>query len=81
MAVVRGRPASPMMEVLRNRRFRAIWYVVNVAEVTRWMELLVTSVLVYSLTDSALMLGLVLAFENLPRPICSPFYRHYCRPF
>ena len=73
MAVVRGRPASPMMEVLRNQRFRAIWYVVNVAEVTRWMELLVTSVLVYSLTDSALMLGLVLAFENLPRPICSPF--------
>ena len=46
---------------------------VNVAELTRWMELLVTSVLVYSLTDSALMLGLVLAFENLPRPIISPF--------
>ena len=46
---------------------------VNVAELTRWMELLVTSVLVYSLTDSALMLGLVLAFENLPRPIFSPF--------
>ena len=62
-----------MMEVLGNPRFRAIWYVVNVAEVTRWMELLVTSVLVYSLTDSSLMLGLVLGFENLPRPIFSPF--------
>ena len=55
-----------MMEVLQNPRFRAVWYVISVAEVTRWMELLVTSVLVYSLTDSALMLGLVLAFENLP---------------
>ncbi len=62
-----------MLEVLGNPRFRAIWYVVNVAELTRWMELLVTSVLVYSLTDSALMLGLVLGFENLPRPIFSPF--------
>lgn len=62
-----------MMEVLLNSRFRAIWYVVNVAEVTRWMELLVTSVLVYSLTDSSLMLGLVLAFENIPRPFFSPF--------
>ena len=67
------RPLSPMMEVLRNPRFRAIWYVVNVAEITRWMELLVTSVLVYSLTDSSLMLGLVLAFENIPRPLFSPF--------
>ena len=73
MAVSAGRPASPMMEVLRNPRFRAIWYVVNVVEVTRWMELLVTSVLVYSLTDSSLMLGLVLAFENIPRPFFSPF--------
>lgn len=73
MAVSAGRPASPMMEVLQNPRFRAIWYVVNVSELTRWMELLVTSVLVYSLTNSTLMLGLVLGFENLPRPIFSPF--------
>ena len=62
-----------MLEVLGNPRFRAVWYVISVAEVTRWMELLVTSVLVYSLTDSSLMLGLVLAFENLPRPLFSPF--------
>ena len=73
MAVPRTRPTSPMMEVLQNRRFRAIWYVVNVAELTRWMELLVSSLLVYWLTDSPLMLGLVLAFENLPRPVLSPF--------
>ena len=73
MAAAPRRPVSPMMEVLQNPRFRAVWYVISVAEVTRWMELLVTSVLVYSLTDSALMLGLVLAFENLPRPIFSPF--------
>ena len=73
LAISAGRPASPMMEVLQNPRFRAIWYVVNVSELTRWMELLVTSVLVYTLTDSTLMLGLVLGFENLPRPIFSPF--------
>ena len=73
LAVPFSRPTSPVMEVLRNRRFRAIWYVVNVAEVTRWMELLVSSLLVYSLTNSPLMLGLVLAFENLPRPLLSPF--------
>ena len=73
MARSGGRSTSPMLEVLGNPRFRAIWYVVNVAELTRWMELLVTSVLVYSLTDSSLMLGLVLGFENLPRPIFSPF--------
>ncbi len=73
MARIGVRPTSPMIEVISNPRFRAIWYVVNVVEVTRWMELLVSSVLVYSLTDSALMLGLVLAFENLPRPFLSPF--------
>ncbi len=73
MARIGVRSTSPMLEVLENRRFRAIWYVVNVSELTRWMELLVTSVLVYSLTDSSLMLGLVLGFENLPRPIFSPF--------
>ena len=67
------RPTSPMLEVLGNPGFRSIWYVVNVAELTRWMELFVASVLVYSLTDSALMLGLVLGFENLPRPFLSPF--------
>ena len=62
-----------MLEVLGNPRFRAIWYVANVAEMTRWMEQFVASVLVYSLTDSSLMLALVLGFENLPRPILSPF--------
>ena len=73
MAATTRRHTSPMMEVLGNPRFRAVWYVISVAEVTRWMELLVTSVLVYSLTDSTLMLGLVLGFENLPRPMFSPF--------
>ena len=73
MARIGVRSTSPMLEVLGNPRFRAIWYVVNVSELTRWMELLVTSILVYSLTDSSLMLGMVLGFENLPRPIFSPF--------
>ena len=73
MAVSGSRPVSPLMEVMRNPRFRAIWYVVNVAEPTRWMEQFVTSLLVHEMTHSPLMLGLVLAFENLPRPILSPF--------
>ncbi len=73
MAFRGGRSPSPFMEVLRNPRYRAVWYVVNVAEITRWMELLVTSVLVLHLTDSPLQLALVLVFNNLARPICSPF--------
>ena len=32
MARIGVRTTSPMLEVLGNHRFRAIWYVVNVAE-------------------------------------------------
>ena len=39
----------------------------------RWMELLVLSWLVLQATDSAFQLGLVLVFNNVPRPLFSLF--------
>lgn len=62
-----------MWTVLRNADFRTIWYVGSLSELGRRMELLVLSWLVLQLTDSYFLLGLVLAFNNLPRPIVSMF--------
>ena len=39
----------------------------------RWMEQLVLSLLIWHLTHAPLPLALVLVFNNLPRPFCSPF--------
>ena len=61
------------MSVLQNADFRLIWYVGNVGEFARRMELLVLSWLVLQLTDSYFQLGLVLAFNNLSRPMVSMF--------
>jgi MFS family permease len=41
--------------------------------VARWMEHLVLSLLIWHVTHSPLPLALVLVFNNLPRPLCSPF--------
>ena len=59
--------------VLQNVDFRIIWYVGSVGEFGRRMELLVLSWLILQLTDSDLQLGLVLAFNNLSRPLVSMF--------
>ena len=59
--------------VLQNADFRLIWYVGSVGEFGRRMELLVLSWLILQLTDSYFQLGLVLAFNNLSRPIISMF--------
>ncbi|MCH8800938.1 MAG: MFS transporter [Chloroflexi bacterium] len=59
--------------VLQNADFRVIWYVGSLGEVGRRMELLVLSWLVLQLTDSYFQLGLVLAFNNLSRPMVSMF--------
>ncbi|SVA01857.1 uncharacterized protein METZ01_LOCUS54711 [marine metagenome] len=61
------------MSVLQNADFRIIWYVGNVGEFARRMELLVLSWLILQLTDSYFQLGLVLAFNNLSRPMVSMF--------
>ena len=60
-----------LLSVLQNADFRIIWYVGSVGEFGRRMELLVLSWMILQLTDSYLQLGLVLAFNNLPRPMVS----------
>ena len=64
---------GPLLSVLQNAEFRLIWYVGSVGEFGRRMELLVLSWMILQLTDSYLQLGLVLAFNNLPRPMISMF--------
>ncbi|MFQ6026952.1 MAG: MFS transporter, partial [Dehalococcoidia bacterium] len=64
---------APIFSVLRNRDFRAIWYVGSLHEVSRRMELLVFSWLILQTTDSLLQLSFILAFNNLPRPFFSLF--------
>ena len=59
--------------VLQNADFRIIWYVGSVGEFGRRMEMLVLSWLILQLTDSYFQLGLVLAFNNLSRPMVSMF--------
>lgn len=62
-----------MWSVLQSADFRIMWYVGSVGEFGRRMELLVLSWLVLQLTDSYFQLGLVLAFNNLSRPLVSMF--------
>ena len=62
-----------LWSVLQNADFRIIWYVGSIGEFGRRMELLVLSWLVLQLTDSYFQLGLVLAFNNLSRPLVSMF--------
>ncbi len=64
---------APVLAVLHEADFRTIWCVGGLSEVARWMEQLVLSLLIWHVTRSALPLALVLVFNNLPRPLCSPF--------
>ena len=67
------RAGSPISAVLRNADFRLIWWVGSLHEFARRMELLVLSWLILQVTDSIFQLGLILVFNNLPRPILSLF--------
>ena len=64
---------GPILSILQIRQFRMLWYVGSLSEMARWMELLVLSWLVLQTTDSAFQLGLVLVFNNVPRPLFSLF--------
>ena len=68
-----SRDSVPLLSVLNNRAFRTIWYVGTLHEFARRMELLVLSWLILQVTDSYFQLGLVLVFNNLPRPLISLF--------
>lgn len=68
------RPTNvPALTVLRNPDFRAIWYMGGIHEMARRMELFVLSLLIFETTDSLFNLGLVLVFNNLPRPLFALF--------
>ena len=69
----RPRADAPVFTVLQDRDFRAIWYVGTLRELSRRMELLVLGWLILQSTASPLQLGLVLVFNNLPRPVLSLF--------
>ena len=64
---------SPVSAVLRNADFRLIWWIGTLQEFARRMELLVLSWLILQVTDSYFQLGLILVFNNLPRPLLSLF--------
>ena len=72
-----GRPRfasnAPAFTVLQDRDFRALWYVGGIHEISRRMEMLILSWLILQTTDSPFQLGLVLVFNNLPRPFFSLF--------
>ena len=63
----------PILSVLADSGFRTIWYVGSLAEIARRIELMVLGWLILQLTDSYFLLGLVLVFNNLPRPVLSLF--------
>ena len=69
----RPRADAPVFTILQDRDFRAIWYVGTLRELSRRMELLVLGWLILQSTGSPLQLGLVLVFNNLPRPVLSLF--------
>jgi MFS family permease len=72
-APVKARYRAPMFNVLREADFRIIWCVGGLSEVARWMEQLILSLLIWEVTRSPLQLAFVLVFNNLPRPLCSPW--------
>ena len=65
------RRGTPLLSVLQNADFRLIWWVGTLHEFARRMELLILSWLVLQVTDSYFQLGLILVFNNLPRPFLS----------
>ena len=68
-----SRAGMAVSAVLRNPDFRRIWWVGTLHEFARRMELLVLSWLILQVTDSYFQLGLILVFNNLPRPLLSLF--------
>jgi MFS family permease len=70
---VQPQKRAPLFAVLHDADFRTLWYVGGLSEIARWMEQLILSLLIWQVTHSPLQLAMVLGFNNLPRPLCSPF--------
>jgi len=73
IAASRSPHRAPVLVVLHDAAFRTLWGVGGLSEIARWMEQLVLSLLIWHVTHAPLPLALVLVFNNLPRPLCSPF--------
>ncbi len=61
----------PVLAVLQNRDFRALWTARWIHEVARRMEILVLGYLIFELTDSPFQVGLIAVCLNASRPVLS----------
>lgn len=67
------RAPTPVIALLQDRHFRALWYVGSINWLCRRMELLVLSWLILQTTNSPFQMSLVLVFNQLPNLLISPF--------
>lgn len=61
----------PVLAVLQNRDFRALWTARWIHEVARRMEILVLGYLIFELTNSPFQVGLIAVCLNASRPVLS----------
>jgi MFS family permease len=68
-----GRPGPAILRALRHRNYRLFFGGQSVSLVGTWITRVATSWLVYRLTGSAVMLGLVGFFGQIPTFLLAPF--------
>jgi MFS family permease len=61
-----------ILDALRHREFRLIWYGQIFSSMATWMDQVARGWLIYELTDSALQLGLVRGIQAIPILLLSP---------
>ena len=61
-----------MLDALRHREFRLIWYGQVFASMATWMDQVARGWLIYELTNSSLQLGLIRGVQAIPILLLSP---------
>jgi hypothetical protein len=61
-----------ILDALRHREFRLIWYGQIFSSMATWMDQVARGWLIYELTDSAFQLGLVRGIQAVPILLLSP---------
>ena len=61
-----------VIEALRHREFRLLWFGHSFTSMAFWMDQVARGWLIYELTDSALQLGLVRGVQAIPTLLLSP---------
>ena len=61
-----------MLDALRHREFRLIWYGQVFASMATWMDQVTRGWLIYELTNSSLQLGLIRGVQAIPILLLSP---------